>query len=393
MYETTIRVVEDIRFVMSHAVVSKYVTHDQKDISRTWMRLLAFVQGMNPQKRETGLHIEEDNENMLLPFALCHSIANIHSIFVDGAFSVSSSKEDEIFSSTCNQDMGDGDSLRQAKVGHLSLEISAYSALACTSKLAEVKSDTDFCLLIPPPVKWLINECLKAIEKWLGVDNTSGAAINLFSPNTSSNPGSNFSAFKETLSKIKRGKYIFGRLASSSEDHGRQYSSHVRCGDMDFDLENGKRDTVACNSAKSNDILMEADTMDIDVLRVLSSSDWPNIIYDVSSQEISVHIPLHRLLSLLLQKALRRCFGESAVTNVTIGSSANFLSTSCIDFFAHVLGGCHPFGFSAFVMEHPLQVRVFCAEVHAGMWRKNGDAALLSWEWYRSVKWLVNHAM
>ncbi|KAM3736727.1 hypothetical protein ACB098_09G002400 [Castanea mollissima] len=387
LYDTTIRVVEDIRFVMSHAVVSKYVTHDQKDISRTWMRLLAFVQGMNPQRRETGLHIEEDNENMLLPFALCHSIANIHSILVDGAFSVSSSKEDEIFFSTCNQDMGDGDSLRRAKVGHLSLEISAYSALACTSKLAEVKSDTDFCLLIPPPVKWLINECLKAIENWLGVDNTSGAAINLFSPNTSSNPGSNFSAFKETLSKIKKGKYIFGRLASSSEDHGRQYSSHVRCGDMDFDLENGERDTVACNSARSNDNLMEADTMDIDVLHVLSSSDWPNIIYDVSSQEISVHIPLHRLLSLLLQKALRRCFGESAVTNVTIGSSVNLLSTSCSDFFAHVLGGCHPSGFSAFVMEHPLRVRVFCAEVHAGMWRKNGDAALLSWEWYRSVRW------
>lgn len=405
--ETTIRVVEDIRFVMSHAVVSKYVTHDQKDISRTWMRLLAFVQGMDPQKRETGLHTEEDNENMVYPFALCLSIGKIHSLLVDGAFSVSRSEEtDKNFSSTCFQDMDDGDSLRHAKVGRLSQESSACSAacsssaLACASKLAEVKSDTSSCLLIPLSVKWLIYECLRAIENRLGVDNTYGAVLNRFSPNTSSNTGSNFSALKETLSKIKKGKYIFGRLASSSEDHSRQCSSHVYCNcGMGFDLENGKskdnklmvsgeNDNVnACNTAGFNDILMEGDTMDIDALRVLSSSDWPNIIYDVSSQDISVHIPLHRLLSLLLQKALRRCFGESAVPNMTIGSSANSSSTSCTAFFAHVLGGCHPVGFSAFVMEHPLRVRVFCAEVHAGMWRKNGEAALLSCEWYRSVRW------
>jgi hypothetical protein len=411
--ETTIRVVEDIRFVMSHAVVSKYVTHDQKDISRTWMRLLAFVQGMDPQKRETGLHTEEDNENMVYPFALCLSIGKIHSLLVDGAFSVSRSEEmDKNFSSTCFQDMDDGDSLRHAKVGRLSQESSACSAacsssaLACASKLAEVKSDTSSCLLIPLSVKWLIYECLRAIENRLGVDNTYGAVLNRFSPNTSSNTGSNFSALKETLSKIKKGKYIFGRLASSSEDHSRQCSSHVYCNcGMGFDLENGKskdnklmvsgeNDNVnACNTAGFNDILMEGDTMDIDALRVLSSSDWPNIIYDVSSQDISVHIPLHRLLSLLLQKALRRCFGESAVPNMTIGSSANSSSTSCTAFFAHVLGGCHPVGFSAFVMEHPLRVRVFCAEVHAGMWRKNGEAALLSCEWYRSVRWLVNHAI
>ncbi|KAF2288678.1 hypothetical protein GH714_010354 [Hevea brasiliensis] len=57
------------------------------------------------------------------------------------------------------------------------------------------------------------------------------------------------------------------------------------------------------------------------------------------------------------------------------------------DIFGRVLSGCHPCGFSAFVMEHPLRNRVFCAQVHAGMWRRNGDAAILSSEWYRSVRW------
>ncbi|XP_059463127.1 E3 ubiquitin-protein ligase PRT6 isoform X2 [Corylus avellana] len=404
LYETTIRVLEDVRFVMSHAAVAKYITHDQKNISKTWMRLLAFVQGMNPQKRETGLHIEEDNENIISPFALCHSIANIHSLLVDGAFSAASSEEtdDDILSNTYKQDVVDADGLRHAKVGRLSEESSACSAtwrsssLACASEVAEFKPDAISYPLIPPTFKWLMYECLRAIDNWL-VDSTSGAALNELSPNTSSNPGSNFSALKETLSKIRKGKYIFRRQASSTEDHD---TSHVNSGfGMILELQNGKSkdnklmtsgeiDTVnTCCPAWSNDSLMEGDTMDIDALRVLSLSDWPNISYNVSSQDISVHIPLHRLLSLLLQKALRRCFGESAVPNMTSDSSANSSSTSCIDFFQHVLGGCHPFGFSAFVMEHLLRVRVFCAEVHAGMWRKNGDTALYSCEWYRSVRW------
>lgn len=130
MYETTLRVVEDIRFVMSHAIVPKYVTHDRQDILRMWMRLLAFVQGMNPQKRETGIHTEEDNENMHLPFVLGHSIANIHSLLVAGAFSVSSTEEtdDEILSNTYEQDCEDRDSPRHAKVGRLSQESSVCSA-------------------------------------------------------------------------------------------------------------------------------------------------------------------------------------------------------------------------------------------------------------------------
>jgi hypothetical protein len=414
LYETTIRVLEDIRFVMSHAAVAKYITHDQKNILKTWMRLLAFVQGMNPQKRETGLHIEEDNENIFFPFGLCHSIANIHSLLVDGAFSAASSEEtdDDILSNTYKEDVVNADGLRHAKVGRLSEESSACSAtwrssaLACASEVAEFKPDAISYPLIPPTVKWLMYECLRAIDNWLVVDSTSRASLNELSPNASSNPGSNFSALKETLSKIRKGKYMFRRQASSTEDHGRQGSSHVNSGfGMILELENGKSkdnklmtsgeiDTGnTCCPAWSNDSLMEGDTMDIDAFRVLSLSDWPNISYNVSSQDISVHIPLHRLLSLLLQKALRRCFGESSVPNMTSDSSPNSLSTSCIDFFQHVLGGCHPFGFSAFVMEHLLRVRVFCAEVHAGMWRKNGDTALYSCEWYRSVRWLVNHAL
>uniref|UniRef100_A0A5B7BIP5 E3 ubiquitin-protein ligase n=1 Tax=Davidia involucrata TaxID=16924 RepID=A0A5B7BIP5_DAVIN len=402
LFETTLRVVEDIRFVMSHAVVPKYVTHERRDISRTWTRLLAFVQGMNPQKRETGMHIEEENESMHLPFVLCHSIANIQSLLVAGAFSVGSAEEadDEIPFDTYKQYSDDQDSLRHAKVGRLSQESSVSSAtgrsstLGSASNVAEVNFDFP---LIPASVSWLTFECLRAIENWLGVDNTSGA-LNVLSPKTTSISENNLSALKKTLSKIRKGKSIFKsynapsanyKVTSSGEVQVRQCSSTTYGGFYTGDdLESGQSVGQDTSPAGFDDSAMEGEyAIELEASRVLSSSDWPDIVFDVSSQDISVHIPLHRLLSLVLQRALKRCFGESALPNTISSSSADPLSAICHDFFGHVLGGCHPSGFSAFVMEHPLRIRVFCAEVHAGMWRKNGDAAILSCEWYRSVRW------
>lgn len=404
LYETTIRVVEDIRFVMSHVVVPKYVTYDQQDISRTWMRLLSFVQGMNPQKRETGQHIEEENEHVHLPFVLGHSIANIHSLLVDGAFSDASKGEldDEINWSLNKQESDDGDNLRHAKMGRLSEDSSACgmtgqnSAFACSSKASEVKSNATSHLLLPHSVTWLICECLGAIENWLENDNKTWLLPNMSCPNSGNIYDSNLSALKRTLSNIRKGR-IFRRLASSSEDHGKQCSDYLAS-----DLENRehamKDSKVKINgesesdntdiSSGFNDSSMETDVpAGLGGLRFLSLSDWPQIVYDVSSQDISVHIPLHRLLSMLLQRSLRRYFGESAIPDVSDACSTNSLSTIYTDFFGHALGSIHPYGFSSYIMEHPLRIRVFCAEVHAGMWRKNGDAALLSCEWYRSVRW------
>ncbi|KAL2336616.1 hypothetical protein Fmac_011062 [Flemingia macrophylla] len=383
LYETTIRVVEDIRFVMSHMMVPKYVTNNQQDISRTWMRLLSFVQGMNPQKRETGQHIEEENENVHLPFVLGHSIANINSLLVDGAFSDACKGEmdcETVWSSSKNVS-DDGNNLRHAKVGRRSEESSACNVTSWNSdfespKLREIRVNDSSQLPLPRSVTWLIYECLRAIENWLRVENTPGVL-----PNSSQNSGTvsdgNFSAFKRTISKIGRGKYTFVRLASQSGDHCKKFSEN--------------NETVSentCIRSIVDDSAMEEDfTMESDALRFLSLPDWPQIVYDVSSQDISVHIPLHRLLSMLLQKAMKIYFCESEVSDVTHVSSANSLPSSYNDFFEQSLQGSHPYGFSAYIMEHPLRIRVFCAEVHAGMWRKNGDAALLSCEWYRSVRW------
>ncbi|KAJ4704674.1 E3 ubiquitin-protein ligase PRT6-like [Melia azedarach] len=391
LYETTNRVIGDIRFVMSHVVVSKYATHDQRDISKTWMKLLTFVQGMNPQKRETGIHIREENEYMHFPLVLDHSIANIQPLLVDGAFSSAATEETADDFNIYKQDMSDGDSLRHAKVGRLSQESSVCGAMersgssAGTSKADHVISDAVCDALLPPPVKWLAHECLKVMEDWLGVDDNRSASLNdVLSPNTGRISGNNFLALKKTLSKIKKGKYIFSRFAGSSDvpvasigiDESGDSENAKSMGKESKTMDSGERDKNSCRSVDFSASGMEGESaIELEGLRVLSLCYWPDIVYDVSLQDVSVHIPLHRLLSLILQNALRRCYGEKRLSAVSM------------DFFGHVLAGCHPYGFSSFVMEHPLRIRVFCAQVHAGMWRRNGDAALSSCEWYRAVRW------
>ncbi|KAL0344537.1 UNVERIFIED_CONTAM: E3 ubiquitin-protein ligase PRT6 [Sesamum radiatum] len=330
LYDTTIRVVEDIRFVMSHSAVPKYLCHRRRDLVRTWMRLLASVQGMNTQKRETGSNIEDENESVHLPFVLCHSISNILTLLVAGAFSVriNDDTSEETFFSMYKLGCEDQDSLRHAKVGRLSQESSVSSITGKSSLDLEAKSADSSPM--PSSALWLIYECLRSIENWLGLDNTLGplSALSL----------------------------------KSSDGSGLECSQPAPGG---------------CDE----NILEGESTSEVEGLRVLSLSDWPDITYDVSSQEISVHIPLHRLLSMLLRRALKECYGES-------GSSYVLHSFSRAgEFLVQILDGSHPNGFSAFVMEHPLRIRVFCAEVRAGMWRRNGDAPILFSEWYRSVRW------
>ncbi|KAI3442939.1 E3 ubiquitin-protein ligase [Psidium guajava] len=399
LYETTIRVAEDIRFVVSHVAVQKYLTNEKRDILRTWMRLLNFVQGMNPLRRETGIHMEEEIDNTHCPFGLCYSIANTHSLLVDGASSDEPAKETIDSDGIDEMDVDDGESLRHAKVVRLSEESSACSTLGRSkastsgSKAAEVYKSSHPS--IPLSISWLINECLKAIENWLLVDKTSGAPIIDLSQGNGSIATSHFSALKKTILRIRKGKYIFGRLGSPSDQQGR-----LNHGDLpNASVDNGEdadpesksipvgESDVANSFAASDNCAVEGDyASEVSALRVLSLQDWPNVVYDVSSQDISVHIPFHRLLSLLLLKALKIWDGDATASN----QKATFAyqpSVPYSNFFKCLLGLCSPLGFSAFVMEHPLRIRVFCAEVHAGMWKKNGDAALLSCECYRSARW------
>lgn len=404
LYETTVRLVEDIRYVMSHAEVPKHVTREHPDIYRKWIQLLTFVQGVNPQKRVTGLHVEEESEHTHMPFVLGHSIANIHSLFVTGAFSGGL------------EDYGDG--LDHAKVGKFSQEGSVCSTRGRGNAYGElqgddVKFESEDYFPVPSLVLWLTFECLRAIENWLGFNALTVDPHNLL-PQDTCWDGSNFSALKKTISRIGKGKntskaywspFVRTRLNTPSGPCSTPLllPSH-RGFDMCIDMETAQSgneapdtslvgaaemDVEYANGSSSYDdnCLETVSGAESESLGILSLSDWPDIPYNISSQDISVHIPLHRLLAMLLQKMLTRCYGGSKALDACNSVSDSPSSTYCHDFFGWILRGCHPVGFSAFLMEHPLRIRVFCAQVRAGMWRKNGDAAMLSCDWYRSVRW------
>lgn len=179
------------------------------------------------------------------------------------------------------------------------------------------------------------------------------------------------------------------RLLTSAEGYNKQYSNPSLNGRTTLDSGQGSGQEAACLGGLDDSMLEGDNASELEALRLLSLSDWPDIVYKVSLQDISVHNPLHRLLSMVLQRALRQCYGETALG----GSCSNSSSAVDHDFFGHILGGCHPLGFSAFIMEHALRIKVFCAQVHAGMWRRNVDAAILSCEWYRSVRWYVGNTL
>ncbi|KAJ0244065.1 hypothetical protein HA466_0200230 [Hirschfeldia incana] len=360
LYKTSDRVIDDLRFVMSHAAVSKYAIHEHRELSRSWLILLTFAQGMNPLKRETGIHTE-DNEDMNLFFILGHSIAVIHSLLVTGAYSTASNEEiekDKI--SKVGLDKCDGE--RYPKVGRLSHEDSV-----CTAMVSSSSFDSPFCVLLPSSAIWLIRESLKVLETCLGDDEgISKFLCKLFSPSGRNIPGNKMSWPSRKLLKVETGRSGSSGLTSSNRDPSTSLSP--LCGDIQTNL---RLDNVGVfNGEVQTDV------------HILGLRDWPDIHYDVSSQAVSIHLPIHRLLSLLIQKALGMCYGESALHH-GVNVSHEIPHT---DFFSYVLGDFHPHGFSALVMEHVVRVRVFCAQVIAGMWKKNGDSAFVSCEWYRSVR-------
>ncbi|RDX93919.1 Protein ELF4-LIKE 1, partial [Mucuna pruriens] len=110
-----------------------------------------------------------------------------------------------------------------------------------------------------------------AIENWLKVDNTSRVLFNALSPNSGTVYGGTYSTFRRAISKFGRGKYTFGRLASSSEDHGKQCSEN-----SEIDSENTCIRSTFDNNAMGEDFPIESDG-----LRFLPLPDWPQITYGV----------------------------------------------------------------------------------------------------------------
>ncbi|XP_048561722.1 E3 ubiquitin-protein ligase PRT6-like [Triticum urartu] len=407
LYDSSLRLLEDTRYVVSHEEVSKYVAYERPDLTRSWIKLLSLVQGMDPQKRVTSIHVEDENENLASPFMLGHYLGIIQNLLMKGAFSSPGQQEstDVTVCSTAIKGMENAENQRHAKVGRVSQE-----NLVCNSSTRESSSSSE----LPEPATCLIRQCLKAIESWLepgprrrklsSLDASSTDARNflaLLEDTLTINKGGSSKQIGDVGMKVNEGSQIddaadyhevVGSPAQESDDMmlidqvgSPQAGNDAGKGKMNgssngLDVQLHSENAISVALTDGSLLYAHPDSR-IDELGILNMTSWPRVVFDVGSQETSFHIPLHRMLSLLLRKAMKKCFGEDAKPE-----ECSVVQSK--EFFSQVLGGFKPYGFASIVMEHPLRVRVFCAQVRAGMWRKNGDAAILSAEWYRSVQWL-----
>ena len=79
------RIVDDIRFVLRHPEVTQYVARERLDLYKAWLHLLAYIQGMDSQRRQTNIHIEEETESWFTAYLVEVQMASIHSLLIEGA--------------------------------------------------------------------------------------------------------------------------------------------------------------------------------------------------------------------------------------------------------------------------------------------------------------------
>ncbi|XP_037404131.1 E3 ubiquitin-protein ligase PRT6-like [Triticum dicoccoides] len=369
LYDASFRLLEDARYVLRHEEVSMYVASERPDLTSSWVKLLLLVQGMDPQKRVTSIHVEDENENLSAPFVLGHYLGVIQSLLMTGVFSSLGQQESTSVTicSTTIKGIESVENRRLAKVGRVSQENSVFN-------LSTRESSLNRELLAPAAC--LIRQCLKAIGSWLEQIGEVSVKVNEGSQldNVSDYYEVIGPPIQESDNMLLIGQGGMPQVGNITGKGKMQETSSAP--DVQLHTENA----IAATLTGGNLLYAHPDSGTDEQQGILSKTGWHHVVSDVSSQETSFHIPLHRMLSLLLREAMKKCSGEDAKTEECSVVRSN-------EFFSQVLGGCEPHGFASVVMEHPLRVRVFCAQVRAGMWRKNGDAPTLSAEWYRSVQW------
>lgn len=209
------RIIEDIRYVMTHLEVAQFVAEKRPELARAWLHLVAFVQGVYPQRRITSIHVEEENEDWGSAYFLEVQMATIHPLFVAGAaasgnadaifeqLSLSKSRDD--FQAADIDTAKNDDSLtRPVKVGCNLRELNVVAA--GTSSGGGSESDVEMCdvtitvnateyppnesnlhqaekqdsvesavissagMTIPTSLVWLISECTQVLDTWLMLD-------------------------------------------------------------------------------------------------------------------------------------------------------------------------------------------------------------------------------
>lgn len=410
------RIIDDIRFVLRHPEVADYVARERLDLLKAWLHLLAFTQGMESQRRETRNHVEEETENWLNAYILEVQMASIHPLLIDGAARIDSLLP--LDESSVDEDVVHG----HTKIGRTSMESDVSGKVGTSNSLFHADVDykagqgsnhfpTDGTLAIvssrapgvPAVLLWLIAECARVLDIWFLLDAYRETAK---SSKPSVPKGGIF---------LRRGMHLRGRGGRATVR--RPALDNAEDEVLESEMEDSMHEATfreRLRTAQGGSVLLENDSLPVKVQDrreggdgstdwwmgaelpntgvkaefVRNDKDWLEIDFNVSQQEVSFHIPLHRFLALALQKSLE-------VSPNLNHKEGNKRSWHCQDhlviekgFLLQLFPPCYQVpAFTSCLIEHPLRIQVFCAQVRAGMWRKNGHSVQALCEHYNSVKW------
>ncbi|XP_024369767.1 E3 ubiquitin-protein ligase PRT6 isoform X2 [Physcomitrium patens] len=432
------RMLEDIRYVMSHLEVSKYVAERRPELTRAWLHMLALVQGMYPQRRITSNQVEEENDDWGSAYFLENQMATIHPFFVAGAAEASNAslgleQMPLSKSSACSGFGSEASSSRDSvsrldKVGCTMSEPNmtvltssggpsgpdvemrdvtvtvnavenAYSGRApYSTEKVDVGDVSHSSMTIPASLAWLISECIQVLDTWLALDVAREGSR----PGHCEEEGSpsRVSKFRDWLRRTRRFQVLEPRVWSDAvrEDaFDTTAASRNSTADMDVDVlgatvfeseENVDIGGAGLETdAGGTEWWMGSEAVQPAPIAVYKDEEWVFIDFDVSRQEVSFHIPLHRMLGLLLHKALDLHAVNTEASDGTAFTSAS-IHTPGRNSLGHMFPpGLQMAGFISVLMEHPLRLQVLCAQVQAGMWRRNGHSTSGLFDLYHSVHW------
>eukprot|EP00850_Spirogloea_muscicola_P017096 SM000143S00761 [mRNA] locus=s143:215929:225527:- [translate_table: standard] len=420
------RITEDLRYVLSHPEVARWTAREQPALLQTFLQLLAFLQGMAVQVRQVHVHVEVESDDWSHSYTLEKRLAGVHTLLVQGAADQASLLE------------GGG-----CDAGHSQATASAF-ALQAADKVHGWRLHRVAGVAVAGPLLYLLSKCLQIVALWLAVDaaratrQPQGQAA---APVATRRLLSGRAARELRLGRVTIRGVPMER--PPQEENGRRPAAAVAAAAAagaaaaevaedvqmedatapEAEAEQGARapahhNASAAQQARMRETLSESnrlhgnegeesgEVVDVNGASTIGVADiqddmwWmgsdtplvqpdaaaafsiqdPPIAPDPSQLEVSFHIPLHRMLALLLHSALGPAV--AAGDKVAVPGESFLLDILPAKFRSP--------GFVMALMEHPLRLQVACSQVQAGMWRRNGHPMVALADRYHSVFWCEN---
>eukprot|EP00850_Spirogloea_muscicola_P019997 SM000205S06204 [mRNA] locus=s205:3198:12812:+ [translate_table: standard] len=422
------RITEDLRYVLSHPEVARWTAREQPALMQTFLQLLAFLQGMAVQVRQVHVHVEVESDDWSHSYTLEKRLAGLHILLVQGAADQASLPE------------GGG-----CGAGHSQATASAF-ALQAADKVYGWRLHRVAGVAVAGPLLYLLSKCLQIVALWLAVDAARAtrqpqgqaaapAATRRLPPGRATRelrlgrvtirgvpmerlpqeeneqrPAAAVAAaaaaaaaaaevaedVQMEVATAPEAEAEQGAWARPAAHHNATAAQQARMRETLSEsnrLQGNEREeggeVVDVNGASTRGVTeihndtwwMGSDTPLVlpDAAAAFSIQD-PPIAPDPSQLEVSFHIPLHRMLALLLHSALGPAV--AAGDKVAVPGESFLLDILPADFRSP--------GFVMALMEHPLRLQVACAQVQAGMWRRNGHPMVALADRYHSVFWCEN---